>query len=101
MGAKKNNKQKTQKLFSDRHCGTTVPGTNPHPSQGQMGQNGDSTVELDRNGRFVPDGSQFVPGTGHNLSQERVLFVPGTVPVCSWHRPAQTVHSCLLFFFGA
>ena len=33
----KNNKQKTHKYFSDGPCGTIVPGTNPHPSQGQMG----------------------------------------------------------------
>ena len=43
-----------------------------------------------RNGsRFV---RRFVPGTGPGLSQERVPFVPGKVPVCRRRRPAQTVY---------
>ena len=64
LGAKKKtNKQKTHKHFSDRPCGTIVPGTNPHPSQGQTGQNGDFTVGLNRKRPVCPrDRSQFVPG---------------------------------------
>ena len=42
------NKQKTHKHFSDGPCGTIVPGANPHPCQGQTGQNGDFTVALNR-----------------------------------------------------
>ena len=64
-GPKKTYKQKTHKHFSDGPCGTIVPGTNPHPSQGQTGQNGDFTVELNRKRPFCPrDRSQFVPGRG-------------------------------------
>ena len=44
----KNNKQKTHTHFSDGPCGAIVPGTNPHPSQGQTGQNGNFTVEFNR-----------------------------------------------------
>ena len=51
-----------------------------------MGQNGDFTVEFNR------DVSQFVPGMGPNLSQGGVPFVPETVPVCPGHRPAQNVY---------
>ena len=80
-GQKKNNKQKTHKHFSDGPCGTIVPGTNPHPSQGQTGQNSDLTVELNRERVVCPrDGSHFVPGMGSHLSQRRFLFVPETVP---------------------
>ena len=61
-----------------------VPGTN-HPSQKQAGQNGDFTVELNRE---RPD----YPRDGSGLSQEQVPFVPGTVPVCPGHRPAQNVY---------
>ena len=66
-----------------------VPGTNPHPFQGQTGQNGDLTVELNIKEPVCPrDGSRFVPGTGPGLSpgagpglsQGRVQFVPNTVP---------------------
>ena len=65
LGAKKTNKHKTHKHFSDGPRGTTVPGTNPHPSQGQTGQNGDFTVELNRERPVCPrDGSHFVPGRG-------------------------------------
>ena len=35
---------------------------------------------------------RFVPGTGPNLSRGGVPFVPGTVPVCPGHRPAQNVY---------
>ena len=80
FGAKKNNKQKTHKHFSDGPYGTIVPGTNLHLSQGQTGQNGDSTVEFKRERPVYPrDGSHFVPGT---------------VPVC----PGQ--HLCLLVFLA-
>ena len=83
MGAnKKNNKQKTRKHFSDGPCGTIVPGTNPHLSQGQTGQMAILLWNWTEKGRFVP-------GTGPNLSQGGVPFVPGTVPVCPGHRPAQ------------
>ena len=75
---KKTNKHKTHKHFSDGPCRTIVPGTNPHSSQGQTGQNGDFTVEFNRERPVCPrDGSHFVPG--------RVPFVPGTVPVCPGH----------------
>ena len=77
MGAqiflKKNNKQKTHKHFSDGPWGTIVPGMNPHPSQGQTGQNGDFTVELNRE-------RPVCPREGSHLSQGRFLFVPDTVP---------------------
>ena len=91
-----NIKHKTHKHFSDGPCGTIVPGTNPHPSQGQTGQNGDFTVEFNRERPVCPrdgsrDGSHFVP--------ERVPFVPGTVPVCPGHRPAENVY--VYWFFLA
>ena len=77
---KKTNKQKTHKHFSDRPCGTIVPGTNPHPSQGQTGQNGDFTVELNRERPVCPrDGSHFVPRRGP-ICLGRFLFVPDAVP---------------------
>ena len=83
---KKNNKQKTHKHFSDGPCGTIVPGTNPHPSQGQTGQNGDFTVELNRKRPVCPrDRSQFVPGRGP------VFLGPRDGSCLSGHRPAQNV----------
>ena len=91
---RKTNKQKTHKHFSGGPCGTIVPGTNPHPSQGQTGQNGDFTVELNRKRPVC----RFVPGTGPNLSRGGVPFVPGTVPVCPGHRPAQNVY--VYWFFS-
>ena len=39
-----------------------------------------------------------VPGTGPGLSQVRVLFVPGKVPICPGHRPAQNVYVYWAFF---
>ena len=63
-----------------------MAGTNPHPSQGQTGQNGDFTVELKKKK------AGFVPGTGPNLSWGGVPFVPGKVPVRPGHRPAETVY---------
>ena len=48
----KNNKHKIHKQFSDGPCGTIVPGTDPHLSQGQPGQNALLWNHL--NGRFVP-----------------------------------------------
>ena len=44
------------------------------------------------------DKGRFVPGTGHNLSRGGVPFVPGTVPVCPGHRPAQNVY--VYWFFS-
>ena len=74
---KKNNKQKIHGHFSDGLCGTIVPGTNPHLSQGQMGQNGNSTVELNRKRLVCPRESGR---DGSRLSQGWFLFVPDTVP---------------------
>ena len=79
-GRKKNNKHKTHKHFSDGPCGTIVPGTNPHPSQGQTGQTGHFTVELNRKRpACLWDGSRFVPGT-LPVCPRCFLFVPNTVP---------------------
>ena len=88
---KKTNKQKTHKHFSDGPCGTIVPGTNPHPSQGQTGQNGDFTVELNRE-------RPVCPRTGPILSRGGVPFVPRTVPVCPGHCPAENVY--VYWFFS-
>ena len=41
---------------------------------------------------------QFVPGTGPILSRGGVPFVPGTVPVCPRHRPAENVY--VYWFFS-
>ena len=61
----KTNKQKTHKHFSDGPCGTIVPGTNPTRQTGQTGQNGNFTVELNRERPVCPrDGSHFVPRRG-------------------------------------
>ena len=64
----KTNKHKTHKHFSDGPCGTIVPGTNPHPSQGQTGQNGDFknfSCGIKQGQAVCPrDGSHFVPGRG-------------------------------------
>ena len=86
-GGKKTNKQKTHKHFSDGPCGTIVPGTNRHPSQGQTGQNGDFTVELNRETAGLSQGQvpHFVPGKGPICPRDRFLFVPG-------HRPAENVY---------
>ena len=87
FGSKKTNKQKTHKHFSDGPCGTIVPGTNFHPCRGQTGQNGDFTVELNRERPVCPrDGSHFVPGG--------VPFVPWTVPVLS-RTPSRRKCLCL------
>ena len=91
LGAKKKtNKQKTHKHFSDNPCGTIVPGTNPHPSQGQTGENGDFTVEFNRKRPVCPrDGSQFVPGRGP--------VCPRDSPCLSW-TPSRPQCLCLLVF---
>ena len=92
LGAKKNYKQKTHKHFSDGPCGTIVPGTNPHPSQGQTGQNGDFTVELNRERPVCPrDGSHFVPGRGP--------ICPRDGSCLSGHRPAENVYVYWFFSF--
>ena len=90
---KKTNKQKTHKHFSDGPCGTIVPGTNPHPSQGQTGQNGDFTVELNRERPVCPrDRSQFVPGRGPVCPRDgSCLSRTPSLPKCL----------CLLVFFLA
>ena len=87
---KKTNKQKTHKRFPDGPCGTIVPGTNPHPSQGQAGQNGDFTVELNRERPVCPmDGSHFVPGRGP--------ICPGEGSHLS-RTPSRRKYLCLLVF---
>ena len=74
-------KQKTHKHFSDGPCGTIVPGTNSHPSQGQTGQNGAFTVELNRERPVCPrDASHFVLGRGPVCPRDGWGFVPDTVP---------------------
>ena len=92
LGAEKTtNKQKTHKHFSDGHCGTIVPGTNPHPSQGQTGQNGDFTVELNRERPVCPrDGSHFVPRRGPICPRD------GS---CLSRTPSLRKCLCLLVFF--
>ena len=91
LGAEKNNKQKTHKHFSDGPCGTIVPGTNPHPFQGQTGQNGDFTVELNRERPVCPrDGSHFVPGRGPICPKD------GS---CLSRTPSRRKCLCLLVFF--
>ena len=91
FGSKKTNKQKTHKHFSDGPCGTIVPGTNPHPSQGQTGQNSDFTVELNRERPVCPrDGSHFVPGRGPICPRD------GS---CLSRRPSRRKCLCLLVFF--
>ena len=91
VGSKKNNKQKTHKHFSDGPCGTIVPGTNPHPSQGQTGQNSDFTVELNRERPVCPrDRSHFVPGRGPICPRD------GS---CLSRRPSRRKCLCLLVFF--
>ena len=66
--------------FSGGPCGTIIPGTNPHPSQGQTGQNGDFTVELTEKRRFVPGTGPNLSRGGVRLSQGRFPIVPDTVP---------------------
>ena len=92
LGAKKRtNKQKTHKHFSDGPCGTIVPATHPHPSQGQTGQNGDFTVELNRKRPVCPrDGSQFVPGRGPVCPRDGL---------CLSQTPSRPKCLCLLVFF--
>ena len=41
-----------------------------------------------------------VPGTGPSLSRGWVPFIPGTVPVCPGHRPAQNVYVYWFFFLS-
>ena len=91
FGSKKTNKQKAHKHFSDGPCGTIVPGTNPHPSQGQTGQNGDFTVELNRERPVCPrDGSHFVPGRGPICPRDGA---------CLSRTPSRRKCLCLLGFF--
>ena len=91
LGSKKTNKRKTHKHFSDGPHGTIVPGTNPHPSQGQTGQNRDFTVELNRERSVCPrDGSHFVPGRGPICPRD------GS---CLSRRPSRRKCLCLLVFF--
>ena len=74
-------------------CGTIVPGTNPHPSQGQTGQNGDFTVELNRERPVCPrDGSHFVPRRGPICPRD------GS---CLSRTPSLRKCLCLLVFFLA
>ena len=88
---KKANKHKTHKHFSDGPRRTIVPGTNPHPSQGQTGQNGDFTVELNRERPVCPrDGSHFVPGRGPICPRD------GS---CLSRTPPRRKCLCLLVFF--
>ena len=63
---KKTNKQKTHKHFCDGPLGDNRPqGRTRTRPQGQTGQNGDFTVELNRERPVCPrDGSHFVPGRG-------------------------------------
>ena len=89
-GAKKPNKQKTHKHFSRRPLRGNRPGTNPHPSQGQTGQNGDFTVELNR--------KRLVSGTGPSLSRGGVPFVPRDGS-CLSRPPSRPKCLCLLVFF--
>ena len=90
-GEKKTNKQKTHKHFSDDPHGTIVPGTNPHPSQGQTGQNSAFTVELNRKRPVCPrDGSQFALGRGPVCPRD------GS---CSSRTPSCPKCLCLLGFF--
>ena len=84
-GPKKANKQKTHKHFSDGPCGTIVPGTNPTRPRDRWDKMAMLLWNSTENGRFVP-------GTGPNLSQGGVPFVPGTVSVCPGHRPAQLIY---------
>ena len=82
---KRNNKHKTHKSFSDGPCGTVVPGMNTTPSQGQTGQNGDFTVELNRKRPVCPrDGSRFVPRTDPGC--------PWAGSCCPEHNPALNVY---------
>ena len=91
LGAKKTNKQKTHKHFSDGPWGTIVPGTNPHPSQGQTGQNGDFTVEFNREWPVCPgEGSHFVSGRGPICPKD------GS---CLSRTPSRRKCLCLLVFF--
>ena len=83
----KTNKQKTHKRFSNGPCGTIVPGTNPHLSQGQTGQTSDFTVELNRERPVCPrDGSHFVPGRGPICPRD------GS---CLSRRPSRRKYLCL------
>ena len=89
-GRKKNNKQKTHKHFSDGPCGTIVPRTNLHPSQGQTGQNSAFTLELNRKRPvFSRDGSQFVPGRGPDCPRDGF---------CLSRTPSRPKCLCLLVF---
>ena len=91
IGSKKTNKQKTHKHFSYGPCGTIVPRTNPHPSQGQTGQNGDFTVEFNRERPVCPrDGSHFVPGRGPVCPRDGA---------CLSRTPSRRKCLCLLVFF--
>ena len=58
----------THRHFPDGPCGTIVPGTNPHPSQGQTGQNGHFMWNSREKGRFVPGtlSQGFAPSRGHS-----------------------------------
>ena len=92
---------KTHKHFSDGPCGTIVPGTNPHPSQGQTGQNGDFSVELNRERPVCPrDGSHFVPGRGPICPRDGSCLSRTPSRRKCLHRPAENayVYSTLLVF---
>ena len=68
-------------IFLTALVGQSSQGRLPHPSQGQTGQNGDFTVELNRERPVCPrDGSHFVPGRGPICPRDGLLFVPDTVP---------------------
>ena len=73
-GRKKPINRKHINIFLTALVGQSSLGTkNPHPFQGQTGQNGDFTVELNRK-------RPVCPGEGSRLSQGRFVFVPDTVP---------------------
>ena len=85
---------KTHEHFSDGPCQTIVPGTitNPHPSQGQTGQNGDFTAEFNRE-------RPVCPGKGPGLSQGRVPVCPRNGS-CLSRTQSRPKCLCLLVFLA-
>ena len=91
FGSKKTNKQKTHKYLSDGPCGTIVQGRTPTRPRDKRDKMAILLCNETEKGRFVP-------GTGPILSRGGVPFVPGTVPVCPGHCPAQNIYVYWVFF---
>ena len=92
MGAKKPINRKHINIFLTALVGQSSQGRTPTRPRDKRDKMAILLWNSTEKGRFVP-------GTGPILSRGGVPFVPGTVPVCPGHRPAENVYAYWFFFF--